>query len=114
MILEAFAQYLKTADDKIPASNVLARWLWERLSVPPESIVDQVLHVEVSIFQAKSASRSKVHYTENAGKQLYVFKGNSQTGSILLKSLYEYCLSYEQQKWARWVHSVKASDFKYG
>lgn len=33
MILEAFAKYLHAADSNICASDILARWLWERLSV---------------------------------------------------------------------------------
>ncbi len=45
-------------------------------------------------------------------QNIYVFKGASQSGDRLLKSLVEYCLSIEHQKWARFVHSLKASDFK--
>ena len=110
MILEAFAEYLQAADDKIPATDILSRWLWERLSMPPQSVVDRVLHCEVSLSltRARTGSASMTDI-----KPTYVFKGNSSSGSKLLKSLYEYCLSYEQQKWARWVHSLKASDFKY-
>jgi hypothetical protein len=49
---------------------------------------------------------------KNGEKPLaYVFQANSATGNQLLKSLYEYSLSYEQQKWARFVHTLKASDF---
>lgn len=35
------------------------------------------------------------------------FKGNSSSGSRLLTSLYEYSMSYEQQKWSRFVHKLK-------
>lgn len=49
---------------------------------------------------------------KNQNQALYVFKGTSQSGDRLLKSLVEYCLSIEHQKWARFVHSLKASDFK--
>lgn len=42
----------------------------------------------------------------------YFFKGTSSSGSRLLNSLYEYSMSYEQLKWSRFVHSVKASDFR--
>lgn len=40
-----------------------------------------------------------------------IFSGSSDSGERLLKSLYEYAASYEQQRWSRWVHSLKASDF---
>lgn len=112
MILEAFAEYLQVADDKIPATDILARWLWERLSTPPESVVDRVLHCEVSLSLANRASMGSSQVREGKTRTAYIFKGNSSTGAKLLKSLYEYCLSYEQQKWARWVHALKASDFQ--
>jgi hypothetical protein len=115
LILEAFAEYLQVADDKIPATDILARWLWERLSIPPETVVDRVLHCEIQLSLAKGARKGPSFEVAGAGaraKPTYVFTGTSASGRRLLKSLYEYCLSYEQQKWARWVHSVKASDFK--
>jgi hypothetical protein len=115
LILEAFAEYLQVADDKIPATDILARWLWERLSIPPETVVDRVLHCEIQLSLAKGARKGAcIEVAGGSGrtKPTYVFTGNSASGRRLLKSLYEYCLSYEQQKWARWVHSLKASDFK--
>jgi hypothetical protein len=117
LILEAFAQYLQAADEKTPATDVLARWLWEKLSVPPETVVDKVLHCEVKVALQKRASSQRAgrldaeeqfYIRQNPG---YIFCGTSSSGVKLLKTLYEYCLSYEQQKWARWVHSLKASDF---
>ena len=42
----------------------------------------------------------------------FVFKGASASGVRLLNSLLEYSMSYEQQRWSRFVHSLKASDFK--
>lgn len=42
----------------------------------------------------------------------FVFKGASASGARLLNSLWEYSMSYEQQRWSRFVHSLKASDFK--
>jgi len=112
VILEAFAEYLQLADDKIPATDILARWLWERLSVPTESVVDRVLHCEIGLSIAKNPRRTQAAKSLGNGRPTYVFKGNSASGARLLKSLYEYCLSYEQQKWSRWVHTLKASDFK--
>jgi hypothetical protein len=43
-----------------------------------------------------------------------LFQGKSPSGDILLKSLYEYCLSYEDWQYRRWLHEVKASDFSEG
>lgn len=121
MILEAFSKYLHEADAGISSTDVLARWLWETLSVPPQSNVDRVIHTEIVICRAE-ASEKKTTACEllipnsetekpNEFDVAYVFRGTSKSGSRLLNSLKEYCLSYEQQKWARWVHNLKASDF---
>lgn len=124
MILEAFADYLHSADPKAPATDILARWLWERLSTPPLNNVDRVLHCEILVgIERNTKNRSLNHQslmsnaTESSRRgreqdtKTIIFKGSSDSGKRLLKSLYEYCLSYEQQKWARFVHSLKASDF---
>lgn len=123
MILEAFAEYLQAADQKTSATKLLGRWLWEKLSKPPQSAVDRVLHCEISLssslkatspLEMQSYADMEVISDKNLGssrRSNHVFRGNSASGVKLLKSLYEYCLSYEQQKWSRWVHSVKASDF---
>jgi len=119
LILEAFARYLQAEEDGKPATDILARWLFERLSVPPETVVDRVLHCEVRVLLTEKASAGSLVFVDSSkeksgpSKSSYVFRGASSSGSKLLKALYEYCLSYEQQKWARWVHSLKASDFKY-
>jgi hypothetical protein len=115
MILEAFAKYLHSADSTISATDVLARWLWERLSIPAESTADQVLHCELRLLATNSAQNHllSLKLPDKNGKKplIYIFQANSATGNKLLKSLYEYSLSYEQQKWARFVHTLKASDF---
>jgi len=111
VILEAFANYLHAADPELPASCILARWLWERLSIPPETVVDRVLHCELQIGANGGSGRGTLTLESAKNGPVYVFKANSDTGQKLLNSLYQYALSYEQQKWARWVHWVKASDF---
>lgn len=106
MILEAFAEYLRDCKPDYSATRMLSRWLWERLTQPSNSVVDKVIHEEIRISRRHSISlglrRMGVTYT---------FQGASPSGKKLLNSLYEYALSYEQQRWSRWVHQVKASDF---
>jgi hypothetical protein len=115
VILEAFAEYLHAADPALRATDVLGKWLWQKLTAVPICNVDRVLHCEMSICVAKSSAKGSVEpelrYRRQAGERAYTFKGTSDSGKRLLKSLYEYCCSYEQQKWARWVHTLKASDF---
>lgn len=125
MILEAFASYLHNNPSQ-PADEALATWLWERLKAPPISVVDRVIHCEIAICrssQPAAIATQKLRLPEEAeltiNQQLktkeaggiYYFQGCSSSGKRLLSSLHEYSLSYEQQKWSRWVHSVKASDF---
>jgi len=115
MILEAFAKYLQTTDNSISSTAILSRWLWERLTLPPETIIDQVLQCELKLLRVRQATGQRLCLrlpdTPGYPPLCYVFQGNSTSGLRLLASLYEFSLSYEQQKWARWVHSLKASDF---
>jgi len=139
MILEAFSQYLQNAAPETPASLVLSAWLWERLRQAPLTPVDKVIHCEVAISMAASnrpathprtirlpadaeialkAKGSVRRLQDNDLEEVkgegsaFFFKGTSNSGSRLLNSLYEYSMSYEQHKWSRFVHSVKASDFR--
>ena len=114
MILEAFAHYLQTAEPLTPASSILGRWLWERLTLPAESLCDRVLRAEIIIKMNSSPPREAAQqqlYEEFAFLPGYRFLPRSRSGRRLLRSLVEYASSYEQQKWSRWVHVVKATDF---
>jgi len=134
MILEAFSRYLQNASPALPASQVLSNWLWERLSAAPKNAVDQVIHCEIAIAKAASGRplahprtirlpadaelalkiRGRIQRLQDdfPDSSVYFFKGSSSSGSRLLNSLYEYSMSYEQQKWSRFIHTVKASDFR--
>ena len=133
MILEAFAEFLHSVPE-LPANQALSLWLWERLKKPPSSAVDQVIHCEVDISSGSSRQSHRLNLgrkirlpqeaellikaqksgaTIETGSEVnYFFEGASSSGVRLLNSLYEYSMSYEQQKWSRFVHGVKASDFK--
>ena len=112
MILEAFAKYLHAADPTIPAGTILARWLWERLTKPPETLTDRVLRSEIEAsLKVRKGRYESLPPGTLVSVPSYNFAGKSDSGRRLLKSLYEYALSYEQQKWSRWVHKVKATDF---
>lgn len=113
MILEAFADYLHNADPAIPARQVLEQWLCKRLSMPPLTNVDRILHSELTFVATREAKDGQAgkkggQYQSNGALQ---FKGKSASGKLLCNSLYEYCQSYEQQRWSRLVHTLKASDF---
>ena len=98
MIVGAFAEYLKEFDDDMPTNVLLFGWLKARLSQKPECLITKVIHEEISLISDDECN--------------ITFAGKSKTGIQLLESLYNFADSYEQQKFTRWVHSLKASDFR--
>lgn len=78
------------------------------MTLPAQNNVDRVIKHEVAIERGGEDEEQENGDSESQ----YTFVALSESGSRLLKSLYEYAMSYEQQKWSRWVHCIKASDFK--
>lgn len=114
-ILLEFSRYLQAADPQLPAKDVLATWLFERLASRPESQADKVLHYELSINQAdialKTPASLELGYKSDQDGNYYTFSAGSESGQRLLNSLYQYSMSYEHQKWVRFIHELRASDF---
>jgi hypothetical protein len=126
MLLEDFARYLQSFDASVPATEVLACWLWEKINTPASGAYDRALQQEIKIepddlgdrpgmlvySPAKALSQvERLDPDEGSLALAYIFTGTSPSGQKLLNSLYQFAQSYEQQKWSRWVHKVKASDF---
>jgi hypothetical protein len=109
VILEAFSHVLhKEYGSKQPAVVVLQRWLAAQLMNPaPEGLdhVHSILLTELSLKRKAIPAKTGLRYV------LFV-QANSISGQVLLNSLYEYCRSYEDWQYRRWLHTVKASDFK--
>lgn len=97
MIIKAFSDYIKTFNSEIPSIILLSNWLKECLSKTPENNIERIIHNEIG-------------YLKNKGG-IFLFIGKHQSGRILLESLHEFALSYDQHKFSKWVHNVKASDF---
>ncbi|MDD3150798.1 MAG: hypothetical protein PHV68_08175 [Candidatus Gastranaerophilales bacterium] len=98
MIIKAFSEYLKNSDTTTNTPlDILAKWLKEILSGEPADNIEKVIHTEI---------RMKKFDNERT------FEGKSKTGNNLLKSLYNFAQSYDQQNFNRWLHEIKASDFK--
>ncbi|MDD3237182.1 MAG: hypothetical protein PHV37_03715 [Candidatus Gastranaerophilales bacterium] len=97
MILKEFAEYLQ---NNIEDSSVylLNKWIKDILETPPQSKVEQVIHAEIYI------AKNKYNDTLLIGK--------SDSGRKLIDTLYNFALSFEQQKLARWLHTKKPDDFK--
>jgi hypothetical protein len=112
VLLEAFAKYLHSADPATPANSILARWLWERLTAPTETLIDRVLRAEIKLdVYDKNSSSPQVRGFRISSLPGYILTPTSESGRMVIRSLLAYASCYEQQKWSRWVHCVKASDF---
>jgi hypothetical protein len=128
LILEAFAQYLHN-NPSLPAGQALSAWLWDRLNAEPAKPVDQVIQLEIAIGRKPEqlSNRDLVFLPSEAIETFHktygittakekdrftlVFTGASESGKRLLSSLVEYSHSYEQHRWSKFVHNLKASDF---
>ncbi len=86
----------------------------EIMALPPGGGID--LDDEAGDFKMRLPRQAEQtlerHNVRTAGQGVYYFKGASASGRKLLKSLWEYSQSFEQQRWSRFLHGLKASDFQ--
>ena len=82
MILEAFASYLKAADQQLPATYVLARWLWERLSLEPTSQVDHVLHEEIAVKHRDATNKERLVFRPDVAPATAYFPSQAPGKSV--------------------------------
>lgn len=97
MILKEFSKYLQENKDK-NSVNLLNKWIIERLQRPSLDKVDNILKAEL-------------YYAENNNKKTFII-AKSETGRTLLNALYNFSLSFEQYKLAKFLHDKNANDFK--
>lgn len=97
MILKAFSEELHNIKADIPAVIVLSRWLREKILKTPQNNIDRVIQKEMGLLKNK--------------RGLFLLMAKSESGRILLDSLYEFALSYDNHKFSKWLHKLKASDF---
>ena len=98
MILKEFSKYLQNNKEE-NSVILLNKWLIERLNSPSLNKVDIILKTE--LYYAKNSS----------GKTLIIAK--SETGRNLMNALYNFSLSFEQYKLAKFLHDKKSSDFRH-
>lgn len=97
MIIKEFSDFLKQNEQK-PSVTLLYIWLKTKIETPAKNNVDRILQKEIYIAKNKVGN--------------FLFIGKSPSGRNLIESLYNFALSFEQQKMARWVHNQKANNFK--
>lgn len=98
MIIQAFADYLQSFNEEIPSVVLLSKWVQNILEKEPSNNIERVIHHEINY------SKNKIG--------MFMLTGKGKSGQILIESLYNFALSYEAQKFSRWVHDKNASDFK--
>ncbi len=137
MILEAFSQHLKTkiapmTDAHVAAllaSNrgqvqarprrglgshvsshhsraVLRDWLITMLQTPAENLVADIPLHERNVMNVIQAELMLVYWQGDAS-----IEPASASGSRLLRTLEDYCDSYDHWQFGRFLHQVNASDF---
>ena len=98
MILKELSKYLQENKNR-NSVNLLNEWIIERLKKPSLNKIDNILKTEL-------------YYAENNnGKTLIIAK--SETGRTLLNALYNFSLSFEQYKFAKFIHNKNSTDFKH-
>ena len=97
MILKEFSKYLQENKDK-NSVKLLNEWLLKKLINPSLNKVDNIIKAE--LYLAKN----------NNDKTLIIAK--SDTGRTLLNALYNFSMSFEQYKLAKFLHDKKSTDFK--
>lgn len=97
MILKEFSKYLQENRDKNSVS-LLNEWIIERLKRPSLNKVDNILKAEL-------------YFLKNSNNKTLII-AKSDTGRTLINALYNFALSFEQYKLAKFLHDKKSSDFK--
>lgn len=96
MIIKAFADALHLEGNAEPC-KFLQVWLKKILLKTPENHVENVIHTE--FFLQKTSDNTTI------------VASDSTSGRNLLQSLYNFCLSYENFLFARWLHKKNVNDF---
>jgi len=96
MILQKFSDFLKE-HDKISATKALFLWLCSRKNSNPLENTDKIINKEL-------------YFAKNKRNDVLII-AKSDSGRNLMKSLYNFALSFEQYKLAKWLHDKKSSDF---
>ena len=97
MILKEFSKYLQENKDK-NSVNLLNEWIIERLQRPSLDKVDNILKAEL-------------YFAKNNNDKTHII-AKSESGRTLLNALYNFSLSFEQYKLAKFLHDKKSTDFK--
>ena len=86
MILKEFAKFLQANQEK-DSVFLMNIWLQEKLKTPTHDIIGRIIQQELYFAKNKNGS--------------FLILGKNESGRILMKSLYNFSLSYENYKEAK-------------
>lgn len=96
MILQEFSDFLKQ-NDELSATKSLFLWLCSKRTNNPISNVEKIINKEL-------------YFAKNKRKDVLVI-AKSDSGRKMMKALYNFALSYEQYKLAKWLHNKNSGNF---
>lgn len=120
MILEAFGQQLQQPHHRGRSPEaVLCQWLASILLVPPSQNAGRKAadptaltpEEEVAVQQEQVARVIHAELELCEHEESFFFQPRSESGRILLESLFSYCRSFDNWQFSRWLHHIQASDF---
>lgn len=98
MILQAFAKTIHKFAANVPPMILLNRWLRDILKRSPKNNVEKIIHTEL------------IMISDDTG--MYAIVGKTANGQKLLENLYKFVGSLENHDYSRWLHNLKANEFK--
>lgn len=103
MILREFAIYLQSRNDDIinnrtTTTKLLCEWIRMVIAKNPKGHIDKIVHTEILL-------------AENKYDDFFIV-GKSESGRVLVKSLYNFALSYEHYIMQKWLDGKCPDDFK--
>ncbi len=94
MILKEFAKFLQENKEK-NSVFLMNIWLQEKLKTPTHELIGNIIQKELYLAKTKNGS--------------FIILGKNESGRILMKTLYNFAMSYEHYKSSKEEH---AKNFK--
>ena len=92
MILKEFAKYLQENKEK-NSVFLMNIWLQEKLKTPTNELIGNIIQKELYLAKTKNGS--------------FIILGKNESGRILMKTLYNFAMSYEHYKKSVKDHNEK-------
>lgn len=98
MILKEFAKFLQENSEK-DSVFLMNIWLQEKLKTPTQELTGKIIQQELYLAKNKNGS--------------FIILGKNESGRILMKTLYNFSMSYEHYKQSKRDHAKNFKNKKY-